>query len=218
METMTQIAQRIDDENRTLMKKNADLKIQYMSQENDRDLLLKQLIVQKKEQNRLRKLLDEEHTKADELEKRQEQENTINNLNAERSKSFAQGGERSAAQSNTIPDIINQRKSSLIKNTKSSFGGRQTGLNNISGLNQQNNSRRNISLTGGTAFGVKAPGGGYGSSNLIGGGSRPKTAAMPGLTGVPRPPTAAMHNFGKRVNTNLGGGPGAAYGFNFVGQ
>ena len=31
LETMTQIAQKIDDENRKLMKKNAELKIQYMS-------------------------------------------------------------------------------------------------------------------------------------------------------------------------------------------
>jgi len=46
---MTQIAQRIDDENRSLMKKNAELKIEYLAQENDRDLLLKQLIHQKKE-------------------------------------------------------------------------------------------------------------------------------------------------------------------------
>ena len=44
LETMTQIAQKIDDENRGLMKKNSELKIQYLSQENDRDLLLKQLI------------------------------------------------------------------------------------------------------------------------------------------------------------------------------
>ena len=41
LDTMTQIAQKIDDENRNLMKKNSELKIQYMSQENDRDLLLK---------------------------------------------------------------------------------------------------------------------------------------------------------------------------------
>ena len=44
LETMTQIAQRIDDENRALMKKNAELKIEYLSQENDRDLLLTQLL------------------------------------------------------------------------------------------------------------------------------------------------------------------------------
>ena len=31
LETMTQIAQKIDDENRNLMKKNSELKIQYMS-------------------------------------------------------------------------------------------------------------------------------------------------------------------------------------------
>ena len=31
LETMTQIAQRIDDENRALMKKNAELKIEYLS-------------------------------------------------------------------------------------------------------------------------------------------------------------------------------------------
>lgn len=104
---MTQIAQRIDDENRTLMKKNAELKIQYMSQENDRDLLLKQLIVQKKEQNRLRRVLDEERTKAEELEKRQEQENTINNLNAQRSKSFAQGATTLGQQSKANPAIVN---------------------------------------------------------------------------------------------------------------
>ncbi len=65
LETMTQIAQRIDDENRNLMKKNSDLKIQYLSQENDRDLLLKQLIFQKKENQNLRK-------KAEEIKKRAE--------------------------------------------------------------------------------------------------------------------------------------------------
>ena len=44
LDQMTQIAQRIDDENRALMKKNAELKIEYLSQENDRDLLLTQLL------------------------------------------------------------------------------------------------------------------------------------------------------------------------------
>lgn len=31
LETMTEIAQKIDDENRSLMKKNSELKIQYLS-------------------------------------------------------------------------------------------------------------------------------------------------------------------------------------------
>lgn len=55
---MTQIAQKIDDENRALMKKNAELKIEYLSQENDRDLLLKQLIFQKKESQRIKTQAD----------------------------------------------------------------------------------------------------------------------------------------------------------------
>lgn len=46
------------------------------------------------------------------------------------------------------------------------------------------------------------------------GNSRPKTAAMPGLTGMPRPPTAA-NAFGKRLGTNMTAG--AAYGLNFTG-
>lgn len=41
LDTMTQIAQRIDDENRALMKKNAELKIEYLSQANDHDILMK---------------------------------------------------------------------------------------------------------------------------------------------------------------------------------
>jgi hypothetical protein len=54
LETMTQIAQRIDDENRALMKKNAELNIEYLSQENDHGILLKQLLFQKKEGQRLK--------------------------------------------------------------------------------------------------------------------------------------------------------------------
>lgn len=49
LELITNIAQRIDNENRALMKKNAELRNEYKSQENDRELLLKQLVMQKKE-------------------------------------------------------------------------------------------------------------------------------------------------------------------------
>lgn len=35
LETMTQVAQKIDDDNKMLLKKNEELKIQYMAQEND---------------------------------------------------------------------------------------------------------------------------------------------------------------------------------------
>ena len=62
---MTQVAQKIDDDNRVLMKKNGELKIQFLSQENDRELLLKQLIYQKKESVRLRELHARKKKQAD---------------------------------------------------------------------------------------------------------------------------------------------------------
>lgn len=49
LETMTQVAQKIYDDNGVLMKKHGELKIQYLSQENDRELLMRQLIYHKKE-------------------------------------------------------------------------------------------------------------------------------------------------------------------------
>jgi len=46
---ITNIAQRINDENRNLRKKNEELKSQY----NDRELLVKQLVLQKKENEKI---------------------------------------------------------------------------------------------------------------------------------------------------------------------
>lgn len=50
---ITNIAQRINDENRNLRKKNEELKSQYKAQENDRELLVKQLVLQKKENEKI---------------------------------------------------------------------------------------------------------------------------------------------------------------------
>lgn len=41
LELITNIAQRIENENRNLMDKNRELKAEYKAQENDRELLLK---------------------------------------------------------------------------------------------------------------------------------------------------------------------------------
>lgn len=56
---MTQVAQKIDDDNRVLTKKHQELKIQFLSQENDRELLLRQMVYHKKESAKLR----EQHLK-----------------------------------------------------------------------------------------------------------------------------------------------------------
>lgn len=45
LELITSIAQRIDNENRLLIKKNAELKAEYKAQENDRELLVRQLVM-----------------------------------------------------------------------------------------------------------------------------------------------------------------------------
>lgn len=77
LETMTQIAQRIDNENRELIKKNAELKIEFKSQENDQELLFKQIIQQKKENKTNREELDRVKTIAEELEKKMKEEEKV---------------------------------------------------------------------------------------------------------------------------------------------
>lgn len=54
LELITNIAQRIDNENRALLKKNQELRSEYRAQENDRELLVKQLVMQKKENAKVR--------------------------------------------------------------------------------------------------------------------------------------------------------------------
>eukprot|EP00347_Sterkiella_histriomuscorum_P016962 403351189 len=58
LELITNIAQRIDNENRALMKKNQELKGEYRTQENDRELLVKQLVMQKKENAKIREEIE----------------------------------------------------------------------------------------------------------------------------------------------------------------
>ena len=54
LETMTQVAQKIDDDNRILMKRHEELTIQFKSQEDDHNLLMKQLFYHKKEAQKLK--------------------------------------------------------------------------------------------------------------------------------------------------------------------
>ena len=82
---MTQIAQRIDNENVSLMKKNAELSIEFKSQAKDKDLLIKQIIKQKKiNQENIAKLAKMKQV-AEELEKKmKEEQNNKNTSNFER--------------------------------------------------------------------------------------------------------------------------------------
>lgn len=64
---MTTMAQKIDDDNRKLMKKNGELKIQYLSQMDDRDLLLKQIIFHKKENQSIKQRHAEMKAKVEQI-------------------------------------------------------------------------------------------------------------------------------------------------------
>ena len=62
LELITSIAQRIDNENRLLIKKNAELKQEFRTQENDRELLVRQLVMQKKENEKYKDEISEFET------------------------------------------------------------------------------------------------------------------------------------------------------------
>lgn len=152
LETMTQIAQKIDDENRDLMKKNSDLKIQYMSQENDRDLLLKQLIYQKKEHQRLKKEAEEKKQEADKYQKSEKDQ---------------EEGQNSAPK---MPHVHNPTR---IKSWAKPFAQGRQSQHNLSGIN--NNSRRNITLGSANIYGAGVVGGRPKTAAMPGGLPRPPT-------------------------------------------
>ena len=79
LETMTQIAQRIDNENVSLMKKNAEMSIEFKSQEKDKDLLIKQIIKQKKINQEAIAKLEKMKQTAEDLEKKMKEEQTNTN-------------------------------------------------------------------------------------------------------------------------------------------
>lgn len=59
LDLITELAQRFDNENRLLIKKNAELKQEFKSQENDRELLVRQLVMQKKENQKYKQEIEE---------------------------------------------------------------------------------------------------------------------------------------------------------------
>jgi predicted phage gp36 major capsid-like protein len=81
LEVITNIAQRIENENRALMKKNAELKKEYENQENDRELLLKQLVMLKKENSKVKEEIDYYNKIVEENKEEEEEVPTVNSPN-----------------------------------------------------------------------------------------------------------------------------------------
>lgn len=79
LELITSIAQRIDNENRLLIKKNTELRQDYKTQENDRELFVRQLVMQKKENQKYKDEI-EEFRKLIEAKEMDEEEIDLNNI------------------------------------------------------------------------------------------------------------------------------------------
>ena len=75
---MTQVAQDVDNKNRKLTADNQELKIQYLSQENDRDILIRQLIFQKKESAKMRETHMKLKKQVDQIKEAEKQDTIIN--------------------------------------------------------------------------------------------------------------------------------------------
>lgn len=74
LELMSVMAQKIDEDNQQLMRKNQDLNIQYLSQENDREILIKQIIYHKKRNQKLQQQHEETKEKVMEVRRDQQQQ------------------------------------------------------------------------------------------------------------------------------------------------
>lgn len=63
---MSSMAQKIDEDNQNLMKKNQELKIQFLTQADDKELLMKQILYYKKEGQKIRTEYEQLKAKVDE--------------------------------------------------------------------------------------------------------------------------------------------------------
>lgn len=119
LETMTQVAQDVDNKNRKLTADNQEFKIQYLSQENDRDILIRQLIFQKKESAKMRENHMKLKKQVDQIKEAEKQDTIIN----EAGKKPATAG----VNKRNIPSNIGQGfKSSL--NNMGKFQGQENHL------------------------------------------------------------------------------------------
>lgn len=137
LEWIKDIAQKIDQENHTLMKKHMELKAQYATQENDREILLREVILKKKKNAILKSQIDQYEKILEEVSKGKEGENSSllqefpgesvdrnQGVNASqgdrRSQLFSAGQDRvqTAATEMRTQNIISKLKSSLQREKK----------------------------------------------------------------------------------------------------
>ncbi|CAD8107973.1 unnamed protein product [Paramecium primaurelia] len=74
LEWIKKIAQKIDDENHQLMQKYKELKVEYQTQERDREMLMKELIIKKKENAILKSQIQQYEKLLNDVQKEEDQE------------------------------------------------------------------------------------------------------------------------------------------------
>ncbi|EAR92965.2 hypothetical protein TTHERM_00295780 (macronuclear) [Tetrahymena thermophila SB210] len=130
LEWIENIAQKIDNENINLMKKFMDLQAQYQTQENDRDMLLKELIMKKKQNAILKSQIENYEKMLSQVQKEEENEeqeernkNQISHLDNQNN--FLQQSNHNQSQQDDISvasskkKSLNQSQNIRIRTTKS---------------------------------------------------------------------------------------------------
>ncbi|CAD8199938.1 unnamed protein product [Paramecium pentaurelia] len=117
LEWIKKIAQKIDDENHQLMQKYKELKVEYQTQERDRDMLMKELIIKKKENAILKSQIQQYEKLLNDVQKEDDQESYqdqildksgIKNQKTDKSK------QSSSQQQVRFPQIINSQVSQSV--------------------------------------------------------------------------------------------------------
>ncbi|KAL4451123.1 hypothetical protein ABPG74_021445 [Tetrahymena malaccensis] len=130
LEWIENIAQKIDNENINLMKKFMDLQAQYQTQENDRDMLLKELIMKKKQNAILKSQIENYEKMLSQVQKEEENEeqeernqNQISHLDNQNN--FLQQSNHNQSQQDDVSvasskkKSLNQSQNIRIRTTKS---------------------------------------------------------------------------------------------------
>ncbi|CAD8121827.1 unnamed protein product [Paramecium sonneborni] len=117
LEWIKRIAQKIDDENHQLMQKYKELKVEYQTQERDREMLMKELIIKKKENAILKSQIQQYEKLLNDVQKEDDQDSYqdqvldksgIKNQKTEKSK------QSSSQQQVRFPQITNSQVTQSI--------------------------------------------------------------------------------------------------------
>ncbi|CAD8195975.1 unnamed protein product [Paramecium octaurelia] len=117
LEWIKRIAQKIDDENHQLMQKYKELKVEYQTQERDREMLMKELIIKKKENAILKSQIQQYEKLLNDVQKEDEQESyqdLILDKSGVKNQKTDKSKQSSSQQQVRLPQIANTQASQNV--------------------------------------------------------------------------------------------------------